>query len=325
MAVRLVREDHLDVVLCDALVRELRVVLLDLRQGRQRLAVLERADHGLGHGLHAKASPKPHLVQDVEAQPLLHEVLVELLGLVALRPAIGMQPLREEDPLVRELRDHEREIRVHAIALRGQRHVTESGLVVGAHVVGVLLLRASAEELHGGDHHLVVSWNDLCERRDGAGVKVNAGERVRGLLHALGIDPLEGLKEERQALCGEEREAGEVDWLLFPLPVRERRLAVEADAGGLQQPRCLFRAHEGLGEEALDHNPPDVLPARAEGALEQDRLLALVLPQIDRQRGVLQVVQVPLVAHHAADDRGGQVKDEVDVHEAAQNDKPPAD
>lgn len=46
---------------------------------------------------------------------------------------------------------------------------------------------------------LVESRDDLRQRRDGPRVEVHAGQCVRGLLHALAVDPLEGLKEEGQA------------------------------------------------------------------------------------------------------------------------------
>lgn len=51
-----------------------------------------------------------------------------------------------------------------------------------------------------------------------------------------------------------------------------RRLAVQADARGGEEAGGLLRADQRLGEEALHHDAPDVLPAGAEGPLEEDGL-----------------------------------------------------
>mmetsp|Transcript_36355 Transcript_36355/g.109919 ORF Transcript_36355/g.109919 Transcript_36355/m.109919 type:complete len:696 (-) Transcript_36355:781-2868(-) len=74
--IRLVRQDHLDVVLGDALLRELRVVLPDLRHGRQRAAVVQRADDRLGDGLHAERRPQAHLHDAIRIERPLDEILV---------------------------------------------------------------------------------------------------------------------------------------------------------------------------------------------------------------------------------------------------------
>mmetsp|Transcript_6067 Transcript_6067/g.12868 ORF Transcript_6067/g.12868 Transcript_6067/m.12868 type:complete len:787 (-) Transcript_6067:3102-5462(-) len=103
LAKGLVREDDLDVVLRDVLLGELPVVLLDLRQGREGAAVLERADDRFRDGLRAEGGPEADLDGNLLVDLALQEAMVEVLGLRVLHHPLGVQALRQEDPLVREL------------------------------------------------------------------------------------------------------------------------------------------------------------------------------------------------------------------------------
>mmetsp|Transcript_134520 Transcript_134520/g.348470 ORF Transcript_134520/g.348470 Transcript_134520/m.348470 type:complete len:358 (-) Transcript_134520:3347-4420(-) len=329
MAVGLVREDHLDVVLGHPLPRVLPVVLADLRQGRERPAALQRADHGLRHGLHPHGGPEAELDDDLLAEAALHEALVEVLGLRALYQPFGMQPLRQEDPLIWELRDHEGEVRVHAVALGRHGEVTKAGLVIRTAIAGVLLLGPRPQELNGWDDNLIVGWDNLRERGDGARVEVHSCKGVSRRFEVLALrrlvllDPLQRLEEEGEPLCSEVWETRKMDLLLLFLAMCEGRVRLQADAGGLDKVLCLLRAHERLRVQTLHHDPPNVLPAWSKGALEKLRLPALLLPQVDRQRRVLQVVELSLLAHDASNDGRGQVEDEVDVNQGAEHDHQP--
>mmetsp|Transcript_24776 Transcript_24776/g.62088 ORF Transcript_24776/g.62088 Transcript_24776/m.62088 type:complete len:358 (+) Transcript_24776:412-1485(+) len=329
MAVGLMCENHLDMVLCHPLLWKLPVMFLDLRQGCQSPAALQRPYHCLGDRLHPHRRPEADLDDVLLAQPILHEVMIEVLRLCALHPTLSMQPLGQEDPFIRELRDHEGKVGVDAITLRRNGEVAETRLIVRTAVAGVLLLGPRPQELNGWDDNLIVGWDNLRERGDGARVEVHSCKGVSRRFEVLALrrlvllDPLQRLEEEGEPLRREVWEPCEVDLLLFFLAMREGRIRLQADARSLGKVLCLLRAHERLRVQTLHHDPPNVLPAWSKGALEKLRLPALLLPQVDRQRRVLQVVELSLLAHDASNDGRGQVEDEVDVNQGAEHDHQP--
>mmetsp|Transcript_170645 Transcript_170645/g.542101 ORF Transcript_170645/g.542101 Transcript_170645/m.542101 type:complete len:352 (+) Transcript_170645:2604-3659(+) len=254
--------------------------------------------------------------------------MVQLLRLGALDRALGVQSLRQEDPFVRELRDHEGEIRVDTIARRRQRQITEPRLVVRTAILRVLWIGTGPQELHRWDHDLVVGRDDLRERRDGTDVEIHGCDSIRGgfegdVAELLALDPLEGLEEEGQALGREVREARQVDGFLLLVAPSEGCLALKRHTCSLAETGSLLGADEGLVGETLHHGAPDLLPARAEGALEEQGLAAEALAQVDRQRRVLQVVELPGVAHDASNDCRRQVEDKVDITQASQEHQHP--
>mmetsp|Transcript_54467 Transcript_54467/g.159016 ORF Transcript_54467/g.159016 Transcript_54467/m.159016 type:complete len:291 (-) Transcript_54467:1263-2135(-) len=236
-AVGLVRKDELRVVLGHALLGLGAVVLLDRRKRCQSALVLQCAYDGLRDGLHPQGGPEADLHYQLISELLLHEARVQSLGIRLVQLARGVQLLRQEVPLVGELRDHEGEVRVHPVPARRVREVAHARPAQGALVHGVAELPTRSQELLRRNDALIEGRDDLRERRNRAWIEVLPRQRVRLRveLRAVGaaLDPLQGMEKEGEPLGRQCWEVRKVDGVLLLLPVRLQLVAVKGNACGL--------------------------------------------------------------------------------------------
>mmetsp|Transcript_22482 Transcript_22482/g.62390 ORF Transcript_22482/g.62390 Transcript_22482/m.62390 type:complete len:241 (+) Transcript_22482:1336-2058(+) len=135
------------------------------------------------------------------------------------------------------------------------------------------------------------------------------------------FDPLERMEEKGKPFSCKPWEARKVDGLHFLATAFNQLVSFRSQACGFNQADVLVWADVCLLQEILDHQQPDLLPPRPKGGLKSLGLPPFLWPQVNEGPGVLKIVQVSLMAHDAATDRGEDVKHKIDVHHAAQEDQ----